>query len=82
MSHIPDDYDQFWSEFDNPPPALCELCGKAPMVDGFDYCAPCQAHVDRSELPMLEPIAVKPVELDAAKWAEWRAEADTADEHY
>jgi hypothetical protein len=36
-------------------------------------------------LPVLEPITIKPVELDEKLWGEWRTNlpsTDTADEHY
>jgi hypothetical protein len=75
MSHIPDDYDQFYAELDAAEArgeAPCEICGKRCVLQGDNnYCVPCQRQVDLEEqnadtvvIPILQPITIRPVEIN------------------
>lgn len=46
--HIPDDYDQFWTETDNEQ-VTCARCRIALPLDGYDNCGKCQAIIEREE---------------------------------
>jgi hypothetical protein len=82
--HIPDDYDQFWSDFDQAKFYRCERCHKSLAADGDDYCVGCRAQIDHEEsleetmpsIPVLQPIIERPVELNAQLWAEWKKIAE------
>lgn len=63
----------------------CEICGEACTLHGDNnWCDACQAKVDREEqeaetvrdLPILRPIAQRPVELNAVLWQEWKRLAE------
>jgi hypothetical protein len=44
--------------------------------DNTDYCDPPDPRDVIPAIPVLEPITVKPVELDALLWAEWKRIAE------
>lgn len=83
MSYIPGDREDDTALSDLLAEHRCELCGDECVLQGDNnYCSPCQDLVDAEEtaelsqlaLPILQPITVRPVELNAELWAEWAAE--------
>jgi hypothetical protein len=79
MSILDQDYHPY--HFTERREVMCEIC-KQPCVLHHDnsYCDECQERIDREEqeaetvrdLPILRPIAQRPVELNAVLWQEWK----------
>jgi hypothetical protein len=66
-----------------PAPIFCELCGReCQLHDDNNWCDECEARTEAeeaamlAELPLLEPITARPVELNAQLWAEWKRIAE------
>ena len=80
MSYIPGDerYDDLYFET---PEVKCELCGEPCTLHGdANYCDACQRQVDLEEIPVLQPITVRPVELNADLWKEWIVDREELEE--